>query len=214
MFEKLLKEDGSRGTPEDHQNQTIINVDPQNPAIISADPLNQAIINADPQNQTIINADPQNQTIIIGNSQNQIITNGDPQNQIIINGDSQNRTIIIDHSENQTIIIGDPPNQTIISNNPQNRCIINGHLYVNLESSSHSVTDETVPKSPENKSLEPVFTCPICMAPLVEEVSTKCGHIFCKECIKTAVAANGKCPTCRKKVTRNSLIRVFLPSTN
>ncbi|RDX77422.1 E3 ubiquitin-protein ligase RNF4, partial [Mucuna pruriens] len=96
---------------------------------------------------------------------------------------------------------GDPPNQTII----------NGNLYINLDTSSSSAR-ENAPKSPERPK-EPVFNCPICMGPLVEEMSTRCGHIFCKTCIKTAVAAQGKCPTCRKKVTKTQLIRVFLPAT-
>lgn len=61
---------------------------------------------------------------------------------------------------------------------------------------------------------EPTFTCPICMGPLVEEMSTKCGHIFCKTCIRSAIAAQAKCPTCRKKVTVKELIRVFLPATS
>lgn len=60
---------------------------------------------------------------------------------------------------------------------------------------------------------EPKFNCPICLCPFTEEVSTKCGHIFCKECIKNAISLQAKCPTCRKKVTAKDLIRVFLPTT-
>ncbi|PNY06721.1 E3 ubiquitin-protein ligase rnf4-like protein [Trifolium pratense] len=71
---------------------------------------------------------------------------------------------------------------------------------------------ETVKKPPEPPK-EPVFSCPICMGPLVEEMSTRCGHIFCKACIKAAISAQAKCPTCRKKITVKELIRVFLPTT-
>ncbi|KAF8107265.1 hypothetical protein N665_0124s0058 [Sinapis alba] len=60
---------------------------------------------------------------------------------------------------------------------------------------------------------EPKFSCPICMCPFTEEMSTKCGHIFCKACIKMAISRQNKCPTCRKKVTAKELIRVFLPTT-
>ncbi|KAJ4888087.1 RING/U-box superfamily protein [Raphanus sativus] len=49
--------------------------------------------------------------------------------------------------------------------------------------------------------------------PFTEEMSTKCGHIFCKGCIQMAISKQGKCPTCRKKVTVKELIRVFLPTT-
>lgn len=66
------------------------------------------------------------------------------------------------------------------------------------------------PKSPK----EIIFKCPICMDPLVEEMSTMCGHIFCKECISASIAAQGKCPICRENVAKKDLIRVFLPSPN
>lgn len=62
--------------------------------------------------------------------------------------------------------------------------------------------------------LEPTFSCPVCMGPLVEEMSTKCGHIFCKACIKQAIAAQGKCPTCRRRVTMKDTIRIYLPATS
>lgn len=59
-----------------------------------------------------------------------------------------------------------------------------------------------------------VFSCPICMGPFVEEMTTRCGHIFCKTCIETAIVAQAKCPICRKKTNVNQLIRVFLPTTD
>jgi len=62
--------------------------------------------------------------------------------------------------------------------------------------------------------IEPVFNCPICMGPLAEEISTRCGHIFCKNSIKAAIYAHGKYPTCKKKITVKELIRVFLPSAS
>ncbi|KAF3608974.1 hypothetical protein DY000_02051240 [Brassica cretica] len=48
---------------------------------------------------------------------------------------------------------------------------------------------------------EPKFNCPICMCPFTEEVSTKCGHIFCKKCIKLAVSVQAKCPTVSNGLT-------------
>ncbi|CAI0561116.1 unnamed protein product [Linum tenue] len=91
--------------------------------------------------------------------------------------------------------------------------IINCDL-INLESSGCSTKDKVEPPAvPAPPPPEPIFNCPICMAPFVEETSTKCGHIFCKKCIKAAIARQPKCPTCRKKITAKDLIRVFLPST-
>ncbi|KAL2486862.1 RING/U-box superfamily protein [Abeliophyllum distichum] len=40
----------------------------------------------------------------------------------------------------------------------------------------------------------PIFSCPVCMEPVVEETSTKCGHIFCKKCITAAIEIQHKCP--------------------
>ncbi|KAM7264661.1 hypothetical protein ACFE04_002344 [Oxalis oulophora] len=75
---------------------------------------------------------------------------------------------------------------------------------------------ENVPKppSPPPPPKEPTFSCPICMSQLTEEMSTRCGHIFCKKCIKTALGVKKVCPTCRKTVTVRGLIRVFLPTTD
>ena len=60
--------------------------------------------------------------------------------------------------------------------------------------------------------------CPICLDSLAEVkesgsflASTVCGHIFCGPCLKSAVASNGKCPTCRKNIkTGTSWHRIFL----
>ncbi|CAN1131134.1 E3 ubiquitin-protein ligase RNF4 [Linum perenne] len=91
---------------------------------------------------------------------------------------------------------------------------------INLEGSSGSTKYKVSlpaaappPPPPPPPPPEPTFNCPICMAPFVEETSTRCGHIFCKKCIKDAIAFKAKCPTCRKKVTAKELIRVFLPAT-
>ncbi|KAK8640151.1 hypothetical protein V6N13_007911 [Hibiscus sabdariffa] len=108
------------------------------------------------------------------------------------------------------------------TNNNPNRCrrflssptVINCDNYINLESSPQSLVEEIIKPQPSPKPKEPTFNCPICMGSLNEEMSTRCGHIFCKACIKAAIAAQGKCPTCRKRVTVKELIRVFLPSAS
>ncbi|KAJ8749185.1 hypothetical protein K2173_018656 [Erythroxylum novogranatense] len=102
--------------------------------------------------------------------------------------------------------------------NQSNESVINHDRYINLESHGSSMRENVqsplipIPAPPPPK--EPTFSCPICMGPLVEETSTKCGHIFCKTCIKAAIAAQAKCPTCRKRVAVKELIRVFLPAAS
>ncbi|MBA0560445.1 hypothetical protein Golob_017341, partial [Gossypium lobatum] len=100
------------------------------------------------------------------------------------------------------------------SNNNQNRHrrLPPSSSIINLEISPQSIVEEITKPQPPPK--EPTFNCPICMGPLTEEMSTRCGHIFCKACIKAAIATQAKCPTCRKRVTVKELIRVFLPSAS
>ncbi|TYG45272.1 hypothetical protein ES288_D11G160700v1 [Gossypium darwinii] len=100
------------------------------------------------------------------------------------------------------------------SNNNQNRHrrLPPSSSIINLEISPQSIVQEITKPQPPPK--EPTFNCPICMGPLTEEMSTRCGHIFCKACIKAAIATQAKCPTCRKRVTVKELIRVFLPSAS
>ncbi|KAL8529178.1 hypothetical protein ACS0TY_006580 [Phlomoides rotata] len=98
--------------------------------------------------------------------------------------------------------------------------IINCETYINLEGESNS-TGKVVPSAvapppppaPPSPPKAPVFSCPVCMSQLVEETSTKCGHIFCKQCIKAAIAAQTKCPTCRKRTTNKDIFRIYLPAT-
>ncbi|KAE8685314.1 putative glutaredoxin-C14-like [Hibiscus syriacus] len=94
---------------------------------------------------------------------------------------------------------------------PPSQTVINCDHYINLESTPQSIVKEIIKPQPPPR--EPSFSCPICMNLFTEEMSTRCGHIFCKECIKAALAVQGRCPTCRKKVTMKELIRVFLPSS-
>ncbi|KAH1129077.1 hypothetical protein J1N35_000455 [Gossypium stocksii] len=92
---------------------------------------------------------------------------------------------------------------------PPSQTVINCDHYINLESTPQFIVKEILKPQPP-----PTFNCPICMGPLTEEMSTRCGHIFCKACIKAAIAVQKKCPTCRKKVTVKELFRVFLPSAS
>ncbi|KAK6141841.1 hypothetical protein DH2020_024413 [Rehmannia glutinosa] len=98
-----------------------------------------------------------------------------------------------------------------------NQTIINCDLYINLDGCSNSKRKSgqsvTLPPPPPPPPKEPTFSCPVCMGALVEETSTKCGHIFCKACIKAAIAAQTKCPTCRRKTTAKDIFRIYLPAT-
>ncbi|KAL6967998.1 hypothetical protein U1Q18_033801 [Sarracenia purpurea var. burkii] len=128
---------------------------------------------------------------------------------------SRGSTIVVDvDSEERTYMVGPnyPKQRRRV---PSNQAFINCDLLINLEGSSNAMRENVRSLEPSPSSSppkEPTFNCPVCMGPLIEETSTKCGHIFCKSCIKTAIAAQGKCPTCRRKVTMKTTHRVYLPA--
>nr|XP_011462812.1 PREDICTED: LON peptidase N-terminal domain and RING finger protein 3-like isoform X2 [Fragaria vesca subsp. vesca] len=70
------------------------------------------------------------------------------------------------------------------------------------------------PIEPLGEPEAPALSCAICMGQLVEETSTKCGHIFCKTCIEKAIATQHKCPNCRRKLRKRDIFRVHLPYTS
>jgi hypothetical protein len=82
------------------------------------------------------------------------------------------------------------------------------NLFINLERHESTMN---IPKGP--KQPQATFKCPVCMSSLVEETSTKCGHIFCKNCIISAIQAQSKCPTCRRKLKAKDTFRIYLPTT-
>ncbi len=59
--------------------------------------------------------------------------------------------------------------------------------------------------------------CAVCMGSITGHDSgvTKCGHIFCYNCVKPHVEKTGKCPTCQKATKSNEILQleVKLPET-
>ncbi|XP_040191240.1 E3 ubiquitin-protein ligase RNF4 [Rana temporaria] len=60
-------------------------------------------------------------------------------------------------------------------------------------------------------------SCPICMdgySEIVQSgrliVSTKCGHIFCSQCLRDALKNATSCPTCRKKLTHKQYHPIYI----
>ncbi|XP_068132030.1 E3 ubiquitin-protein ligase RNF4 [Hyperolius riggenbachi] len=61
------------------------------------------------------------------------------------------------------------------------------------------------------------ITCPICMDGYSEItqsgrliVSTKCGHVFCSQCLRDALKNATSCPTCRKKLTHKQYHPIYI----
>ncbi|XP_075713247.1 E3 ubiquitin-protein ligase RNF4 isoform X1 [Rhinoderma darwinii] len=75
------------------------------------------------------------------------------------------------------------------------------------------------PPPPEhnNSRTSGSVSCPICMDGYSEItqsgrliVSTKCGHIFCSQCLRDALKNVTSCPTCRKKLTPKQYHPIYI----
>ncbi|XP_017082100.2 E3 ubiquitin-protein ligase complex slx8-rfp subunit slx8 [Drosophila eugracilis] len=67
-------------------------------------------------------------------------------------------------------------------------------------------------RDPDLSQREDSYKCPVCMEAVSkrEPVSTKCGHVFCRECIQTAISSTHKCPMCNKKLSARQYFRIYL----
>lgn len=72
-----------------------------------------------------------------------------------------------------------------------------------LPPSSTSGLEKTLPRHLERQLLEAAegmdTECPICLDKITTASGTytKCGHLFCKECVETLKKDRARCPTCR-----------------
>ncbi|XP_018407707.1 PREDICTED: E3 ubiquitin-protein ligase RNF4-like [Cyphomyrmex costatus] len=65
----------------------------------------------------------------------------------------------------------------------------------------------------ESDAKEPIpLTCPICFEVLSSKLkpyTTRCGHLFCSECLQTFLRTAKKCPTCKATVALRSCTRLY-----
>ncbi|MBN3270840.1 RNF4 ligase, partial [Polyodon spathula] len=68
-----------------------------------------------------------------------------------------------------------------------------------------------------SRSTSGTVSCPICMDSYAEIlqsgrliVSTKCGHLFCSQCLRNALKHAHSCPTCRKKLTHKQYHPIYI----
>lgn len=54
--------------------------------------------------------------------------------------------------------------------------------------------------------------CPICLDDFAfsQILSTICGHLYCKPCIKNAIKTRKKCPKCNHNLKSSQIHRIFL----
>ncbi|XP_018418780.1 PREDICTED: E3 ubiquitin-protein ligase RNF4 [Nanorana parkeri] len=78
-------------------------------------------------------------------------------------------------------------------------------------------SDVTSSHNTRSRSTGGNIICPICMdsySEIVQNgrliVSTKCGHIFCSQCLRDALKNATSCPTCRKKLTHKQYHPIYI----
>uniref|UniRef100_A0A8C3SH33 E3 ubiquitin-protein ligase RNF4 n=1 Tax=Chelydra serpentina TaxID=8475 RepID=A0A8C3SH33_CHESE len=75
-----------------------------------------------------------------------------------------------------------------------------------------TLEDETASSRPSG-----TVSCPICMdgySEIVQSgrliVSTKCGHVFCSQCLRDSLRNANSCPTCRKKLNHKQYHPIYI----
>lgn len=96
-----------------------------------------------------------------------------------------------------------------ISNNSQNPLREVTLPYENMDAIDYFIEKTTERLSCSTKQ---VGRCPICFESIVqrEPTVTKCGHVFCRECIEKSLSSVRKCPLCQCRVRMNQLLRIYL----
>ncbi|XP_036344980.1 hybrid signal transduction histidine kinase A-like isoform X1 [Rhagoletis pomonella] len=63
-----------------------------------------------------------------------------------------------------------------------------------------------------NNSGRAPLMCAVCMESSInnQPTSTKCGHVFCANCIRQALRLTRKCPMCNTKLTPSMLFRIYV----
>ncbi|XP_069029384.1 E3 ubiquitin-protein ligase RNF4 isoform X3 [Embiotoca jacksoni] len=100
----------------------------------------------------------------------------------------------------------------LLDEGPQNRRLPAGESYVVSSDEDDDTTPAfnaaTMSSGHSSRSVPGTISCPVCLdsySEIIESgrlvVSTKCGHVFCSQCLRDALTSSHTCPTCRKRLT-------------
>lgn len=121
---------------------------------------------------------------------------------------------VVDLTNNDSVVLVDEGPQSrrgtesyVLSSDEEEdtNTVLNAALLSSLQASSRArATPGTV-------------SCPVCMdayAEIIESgrlvVSTKCGHLFCSQCLRDSLTRSHTCPTCRKKLTSKQYHPIYI----
>lgn len=105
----------------------------------------------------------------------------------------------------------------VVLNETSNSVIFDQSLFNNDNNIAPATNTKPADPAPAlNDSIDGetiLLSCPICfeeLRPTRKPTSTKCGHVFCEECLNATFVAHKKCPKCNAPIKRKSCIRLFL----
>ncbi|XP_035505183.1 RING finger protein 4 isoform X3 [Scophthalmus maximus] len=117
--------------------------------------------------------------------------------------------------------ISQSTSQSLVDEGPQNRRVPTGESYIvssdEDEDTPHVLSAGTVSSEHTSRSTPGTISCPVCLdsySEIVDSgrlvVSTKCGHVFCSQCLRDALTSSHTCPTCRKRLTHRQYHPLYI----
>ncbi|XP_028271814.1 E3 ubiquitin-protein ligase RNF4 isoform X2 [Parambassis ranga] len=109
----------------------------------------------------------------------------------------------------------------LVDEGPRNGRVTAGESYVvssDEDEDTPPVLHASTMSSSHSSRLTPgTISCPVCLdvySEIIESgrlvVSTKCGHVFCSQCLRDALASSHNCPTCRKRLTHRQYHPLYI----
>ncbi|XP_035505182.1 RING finger protein 4 isoform X2 [Scophthalmus maximus] len=120
---------------------------------------------------------------------------------------------VVDLTSNDSVLL--------VDEGPQNRRVPTGESYIvssdEDEDTPHVLSAGTVSSEHTSRSTPGTISCPVCLdsySEIVDSgrlvVSTKCGHVFCSQCLRDALTSSHTCPTCRKRLTHRQYHPLYI----
>nr|XP_020441076.1 E3 ubiquitin-protein ligase RNF4 isoform X2 [Monopterus albus] len=120
---------------------------------------------------------------------------------------------VVDLTSNDSILL--------VDEGPQSTRVPQGESYVVSSDEDEDlapVFNFDMVSSVHTSRLTPgTISCPVCLdsySEIIESrrlvVSTKCGHVFCSQCLRDALTSSHTCPTCRKRLTHRQYHPLYI----
>ncbi|XP_035009020.1 RING finger protein 4 isoform X3 [Hippoglossus stenolepis] len=120
---------------------------------------------------------------------------------------------VVDLTNNDSVLL--------VDEGPQNRRVPTGESYIvssdEDEDTLPVLNPATMSSVHTSRSTPGTISCPVCLdsySEIVDSgrlvVSTKCGHVFCSQCLRDALTSSHTCPTCRKRLTHRQYHPLYI----